>query len=109
MIAVSAQLIYSRWVRLGTALVASVLLDWLGDQLVLLKSPPPSSRLLDWLLAPGVYLGLRMSGAHGNRFMTIVWIVTTLIVAAVLYALFSVVVWTLDRARRSAYDDRKTA
>src|SRR5436309_3975284 len=85
-IAVSAQLIYSRWVRLGTALVASVLLDWLGDQLVLLKSPPPSSRLLDWLLAPGVYLALWMYPLHADpAALTIVWIVTTLILTAILY------------------------
>ena len=95
----SVQLLSSRWVRLGAALAASILLDLTIDRWGVLREPPLIPIwLLDWVLGPGVYLAIYITNVHeGPTFEAIVWIVTTLILTGLLYPLSSIIVYAIRR------------
>ena len=92
-----------KWGRLGGAFVSSVVLELFIYRWIMLSPSPstPIPLLLQWLIVPGVFLALVISGVHGgSAFLPIVWAGDIALHTAILYEILILAIRILGRLRQ---------
>jgi|SRR5579859_3602015 len=83
----------SRRLRLASALIICVVLEWVGWNWLLMKGGSASPGVLDLILSPGAFLGFLISDGQGGPVSTaVMWIVTTALLVLVVYGLASLII-----------------